>query len=80
MEVFTNMASAMNVALTNATIQATHNTFFSDQDQGGVTRVVAVNYSIKLLIKHAAASRITRCPRGSDFATRNSGGTIEYVR
>jgi hypothetical protein len=49
MEVFTNMASAMNVALTNATIQATHNTFFSDQDQGGVTRVVAVNYSEKII-------------------------------
>ena len=48
METFRTLVSTMNSALTNATLHAQQRAF-SDQDDGGVTRVVSVNYSEKLV-------------------------------
>jgi hypothetical protein len=41
---FEQLISQMQLALTNASLQSSENSF-SDMDQGGVTRVVSVNYS-----------------------------------
>lgn len=46
--VFANMAGTMTATLTNATLQASNNAL-SDRDDGGVTRVVSVSYSEKLI-------------------------------
>jgi hypothetical protein len=49
LDIFATMESAMNVILTNATLYVTQNSLFSDREEGGVTRIVSVNYSEKLI-------------------------------
>ena len=48
MDTFRTLVSTMNSAITNATLHAQQRAF-SDQDEGGVTRVVSVSYSEKLV-------------------------------
>lgn len=49
-DAFTKMESAITVILTNVAVQVTNdNKYYSDYDQGGVTRVVSVKYSEKVI-------------------------------
>lgn len=67
MTLFAKMSSHMDVAITNATLQATSDVFLSDHDQGGCTRVVSVKYS-EIVVDPSS---------GQEMADESSGSATE---
>jgi len=61
-QLLNNLSSNMTVALTNASMGEGTEQALSDQDQGGVTRVISVNYSEKIVSPDGREISTTSAP------------------